>query len=246
MIDQGLAQQLASVLAPFLPFLAVPTVAAGKDAAMKALGGKFADASWEKATCMWKKLWPEVQKKPETAKALKKLAEKGSDPRVEAALSIELEELDLSPKVFEEIRSIISEKSLEIRKVSADNGSIAIGGDVQGSTINMLGPTLRYESKKARLEMRVDKNRIYIHNRGPAEATDIKVFINNIPEEANAWDGFAQGDLPFRKSLKPGQETHRLWSGPCFGGPRAISYKITWINEDKTSGLLEEEDFRLF
>lgn len=247
MIDQGMAQQLASALAPFLPFLAGPTVAAGKDAAMKALGGKFADASWEKATCIWKKLSPEVQKKPEAAKTFKKLAEKGNDPRVEAALSMELEELDLLPGVLEEIRSIVSEKGLEVRKVSADNRSIAIGGNVHDSTFNLLSPTImRSESKKARLEMRVDEDRIYIYNIGTAEATDIKVFINNIPEDDNAWDGFAQGDLPFRKSLKPGQETHRLWCGPCSGSPRSINYKITWMNEDRTSGTLEDEDFRLY
>ena len=104
----------------------------------------------------------------------------------------------------------------------------------------------RAESKKAHLEMQVDRNRIYIFNKGPGTATDIKVFIDNIPEEANAWNGFPRNDLPFRKSLKPGQRTHRLWCGPCFGGPRSINYKITWINEDGTSGDTIENDFRLF
>jgi len=246
MIDQGMAQQLASMLAPYLPYLTGPTFVAGKDVAMKALGGKFIDASWDKALRIWNKLWPEVQKKPEAAKTLKKLADKGSDPRVEAALSIELEELDLLPEVLAEILSIASEKgSLEIRNVSAKNGSIAVGGSIQGSTINLMGSiTPRSVPKKTHLELRVNTNRIYIRNGGSAEATNIKVFIN--VREADAWDGFARGDLPFRKSLKPGQETHRLWSGPCFGGPRSISYKITWINEDGTSGEVGDDDFRLF
>ena len=81
---------------------------------------------------------------------------------------------------------------------------------------------------------------------GPGDAKEIKVFIDNIPEDANAWNGFAGNDLPFRKSLKPRQETHRLWCGPCFGGPQSINYKITWINENGTSGKIEENDFRLF
>lgn len=244
-IDQGIAEQVACILAPFLPYLTGPTIATGKDAAMKALGGKFADASWNNALRIWDKLWPEVQKKPDTTKTFKKLAEKGNDPRVEAVLSMELEELDLLPDMLAEIVRITSEmRFLEIHNVKANNGSIAVGGNIQGSTINLVDSiTARSESKKARLEMRVDKNRIYIHNRGSAEATDIKVFINDQPD---AWNGFAQGDLPFRKSLKPGQETHRLWSGPCFGGPRSINYRITWMNEDGTSGAIEEVDFRLF
>jgi hypothetical protein len=106
--------------------------------------------------------------------------------------------------------------------------------------------TARSESKKAHLEMQVDRTKIYIHNKGPGAATDIKVFIDDIPEDANAWNGFAKNDLPFRKSLNPGQETHRLWCGPCFGGPQSINYKITWINEDNTSGETKENDFRLF
>jgi len=104
----------------------------------------------------------------------------------------------------------------------------------------------RSESKKAHLEMQVDRTKVYILNKGPGTATDIKVFIDNIPEEANAWNGFPRNDLPFRKSLKPEQETHRLWCGPCFGGPQSINYKIIWINEDGTYGEIEENDFRLF
>ena len=41
MIDPELAQQATALIAPFLPYLMNPAVSAGKDAAVKALGGKF-------------------------------------------------------------------------------------------------------------------------------------------------------------------------------------------------------------
>jgi hypothetical protein len=107
------------------------------------------------------------------------------------------------------------------------------------------GITARSESKKAHLEMSVKGNRIYVRNKGSAEATYIKVFINNVPEEADDWNCFCKGDSTFRKSLRPGQETHRLLaiSSDCH---RSIDYKITWENEDGSSGKIEEVDFRLF
>ena len=116
------------------------------------------------------------------------------------------------------------------------------------STIKKIADSIaaRSESKKAHLEMRVDETKIYIYNMGPGEATDIRAYIDDVPEDANAWNGFARNDLPFRKSLKPEQETHRLWCGPCFGGPRSINYKILWKNEDGTPGETKESDFRLF
>ena len=44
MIDPELAQQATALIAPFLPYLMNPAVSAGKDAAVKALGGKFVEA----------------------------------------------------------------------------------------------------------------------------------------------------------------------------------------------------------
>lgn len=103
----------------------------------------------------------------------------------------------------------------------------------------------RSKSKKTHLEMLVRSNKVYIINRGPADATDIKVLINDIPEEADSWNCFVLGDSPFRKSLKNGQETHRLIA-PSSDCHRSINYKITWKNEDGSPGKIEEDDFRLF
>ena len=136
------------------------------------------------------------------------------------------------------------ELAYDIERQQAGRDIYQAGKDI--IIVPNLPATTGSELKKANLEMLVDNTRIYICNRGPAKADNINVFIDNIPEDADAWNGFAKGDLPFRKSLRPGQKTQRLWCGPCFGGPQSINYKITWKNEDGTSGEIEENDFRLF
>lgn len=99
------------------------------------------------------------------------------------------------------------------------------------------------ELKKANLEMLVNGGRLCIINRGPAEATNIEAFINGVP--ANNWDEFVKYELPFRKSLRSGQRTCKLW-GHSRDSPRSMDYKITWNNEDGTPGETKETDFRLF
>jgi hypothetical protein len=94
--------------------------------------------------------------------------------------------------------------------------------------------------------MQVDRTKINISNNGPGAATDIKVFIDNVLEDANSWNGFPRNGLPFRKSLKPWQETQRLWCGPCFSGQQSTNYKIIWINKKGTSGDATENDSGLF
>ena len=133
--------------------------------------------------------------------------------------------------------------------------SYEIEGQQAGRDINQAGRdiiivsnlpiTAESELKKANLEMIVRGNKICVQNKGPAKAIDIKVFINDVPEEADNWNCFVNGDLHFRKSLKPGQETHRLIA-PSVNCHRSINYKITWKNEDDTSGMTVETDFRLF
>ena len=112
-----------------------PTIAAGKDAAMKALGGKFAEATWNKAADVWKKIWPEIEKKPEIAKAIQEVAEKSNDSRVETILSWQLEKLDPPSETLDQIKFILDQKDTGIRIISADRGSVAVGCSVQGCTI---------------------------------------------------------------------------------------------------------------
>jgi len=137
MIDPELAQQATALITPFLPYLVNPAVSAGKDAAVKALGGKFVEAGWNRATGIWKKIWPEAEKKPEVAQAVKDVAENIDDPDAKAALSWQLKKVmaNMPPDTIDEIRSIIAEKGSETRITTASNGGVAIGGNASGNII---------------------------------------------------------------------------------------------------------------
>lgn len=137
MIDPELAQQATALIAPFLPYLMNPAVSAGKDAAVKALGGKFVEAGWNRATGIWKKIWPEAEKKPEVAQALSEVAENIDDPNSKAVLSWQLKKVmaNMSPDTIDEIRSIIDEKGSVTRITTASNGGVAIGGNASGNII---------------------------------------------------------------------------------------------------------------
>lgn len=132
MVEAILAQNLAHILAPALPYLMKSAVAAGKDAAKKALGDKFIEDTWNKATSIWKILLPEVENKPEVAKELKEIVEKGADPRAEIILSWQLEKLDLSSEKLIELKNIVAERNTN-KIVSANNGGVAYGDNAKGN-----------------------------------------------------------------------------------------------------------------
>lgn len=111
------------------------TIAAGKEAAMKALGAKFAEGTWNKAANIWKNIWPELDKKSEVAKAIQEVSEKSNDPRVEAMLSWQLEKLDLPSEALDQIKTLLDQEGSKAQIITADFGGIAVGGNVQGSTI---------------------------------------------------------------------------------------------------------------
>lgn len=137
MIDSGLVQQVAALLTPLLPHLMSSNIAAGKDAAVKALGGKFVDAGWNKAAGIWKMIRPEVEKNSEIAQSLKDVAENTDDPDAKAVLSRQLKKVmaNLPPDTIDEIRSLITEEDSETRITIALNGSVAIGGNASGNII---------------------------------------------------------------------------------------------------------------
>jgi hypothetical protein len=138
-IDPGLAQQAAILLAPFIPYLMNPAVVSGKDAAIKALGGKFVEAGWNKATDLWKKFWPEAEKNSEITQALFDVAAHANDRDAETVLSWQLKKLmtGMSPEAIAEIRNIVAGNIGEIRVTKASNGSVAIGGDAHGNIIKV-------------------------------------------------------------------------------------------------------------
>jgi hypothetical protein len=135
-LETALAQQLAGLLAPALPFLAGPTATALKDAAGKAAGGKLGEAAWDKAVKVWEKLLPQVEREPEVSKAIKEVAEKGDDPRAEAILSWELEKLlkALPDETLKEIKGILEAKTEGGAAIAIDRG-VAIGGNASDNVI---------------------------------------------------------------------------------------------------------------
>lgn len=190
MIDSGLVQQATELMAPLLPYLMSPTAAAGKDAAVKALGGKFIEAAWNKATAIWEKFRPEVEKKPEVSQALKDVAENIDDPDAKAALSWQLKKAmaNMPPETIDEIRSIIAEKVNLIHVATASNGSVAIGGDASGNII--IGGGYRHQSIEQQQQIDDTDFRIMqaIGDLGVSmpNADKINALVNMDPEELGA------------------------------------------------------------
>lgn len=141
MIDSGLVQQAATLLTPLLPYLMSPSITAGKDAAVKALGGKFVEAGWNKATAIWEKFRPEVEKKPEVAQVLNEVAENTDDPDSKTVVSGQLKKIlaEMPTEAVEEIRSIFSDKTNEVGIIIVSNRSVAIGGNASNNIINIGG-----------------------------------------------------------------------------------------------------------
>lgn len=127
MIEAALASQLAGLVAPFLPKLI--------DKAAESAAGKAGEAAWNKALSIWKMLWPEAEKNPEVAKAIKDVAQNAEDPDAKVALAWQLKKLTLPPEVLAELQKIIAESKSDIRITSADRGGVAVGGSVTGGTI---------------------------------------------------------------------------------------------------------------
>ena len=189
-IDPGLAQQAAVLLAPYLPYLMNSTVVSGKDAAIKALGGKFVEAGWNKAADLWKKIWPKAGKKPEIARALQDVAEHADDPGAETVLSWQLNKVidDMPPEAIAEIQNIIAENVGETRVTKASNGSVAIGGDAYGNIINIganshgrLGQQQQIDDTDFRILQAIQDLRVSIPN-----ADKINARLNLNPDELGA------------------------------------------------------------
>jgi tetratricopeptide (TPR) repeat protein len=127
MIEAELASQIAGLVVPFLPKLI--------DKAAETAAGKAGETAWNKALSIWNKLWPEAEKDPEVAKAIKDVAQNAEDPDAKGALAWQLKKLTLPAEVLYELQKIIAEINSGIHITSADHGSVAVGGSVTGSTI---------------------------------------------------------------------------------------------------------------
>jgi hypothetical protein len=122
---------LTSFLAPFLPYV----VQAGHKVA-----GKAADAIGEEAANyaqrLWERLRPGVEAKPAAQEAVEEVAKSPEDEDALGALRIQLRKLlEEDQELAAELTSIWQEARAANVVTASGERSVAVGGDVSGSTI---------------------------------------------------------------------------------------------------------------
>ena len=129
-MDVGLiAGSLTTALVPFLPYL----LKAGEKAAEET-GKAVADQSLEWARSLWAKLRPKVEAKPAALEAAQDAAQTPNDEDARATLRQQFK------KLLAEDQSLAEEVSRQLEAVginvsASGDRSVAIGGDVTGTTI---------------------------------------------------------------------------------------------------------------
>ena len=133
MIDIGaLASSLTMVLGPLLPYL----LKAGEKAAEET-GKTVAGASWEWAQSLWTKLKPKVETNPAALVAAQDVAQAPGDEDLQVVLRVQLKKLLTEDQsLAEEVSRLLEQgKAAGINVSAVGERSVAIGGDVKGSTI---------------------------------------------------------------------------------------------------------------
>lgn len=127
-----LAKQLAPILIPFLPYLVKMGEKATEEAG-KQLGGE----AWDKVKSLWGKLQLKIAAKPAAQEAVHDVAQNPRDEDAQSALRLQIKKLlSEDEKLAREIEPIV--KSLQqanITVIASGERSVAIGGNVSGSTI---------------------------------------------------------------------------------------------------------------
>lgn len=126
----ALASLLTTALVPLLPFL----IKAGEKAAEetgKAVGGR----SLEWGQSLWAKLRPKVEAKPAALEAAQDAAKTPDDTDAQAALRVQLKKLLTEDQSLAEEVSRWLEEGKAAGVIASGERSVAIGGDVSGSTI---------------------------------------------------------------------------------------------------------------
>ncbi len=128
----ALANSLTTALVPLLPYL----LKAGEKAAEET-GKKALDQSWEWGKSLWSKLKLKVEAKPEALEAAQDIAQNPDDQDAQAALRRQLRKLlNEDQSLAEEVNRWLEQGKAAGNTVTASGErSVAIGGDVKGSTI---------------------------------------------------------------------------------------------------------------
>lgn len=126
-----LAASLTTALVPLLPYL----LKAGEKAAEET-GKSVALQTLDWGKSLWAKLKPKVDEKPAALEAAEDVAKAPNDQDAQGALRNQLRKLlEADSSLAEEVRRMLEEgKAKGVVSVSGDR-SVAIGGNVTGSTI---------------------------------------------------------------------------------------------------------------
>ncbi len=128
----ALASELTTALVPLLPYL----LKAGEKAAEET-GKKAVDQSLEWVKSIWTKLKPGVEAKPAALEAAQDVAHAPEDEDLQVALRVQLKKLLTEDQsLAEEVSRWLEQgKAAGIAVTASGERSVAIGGDVKGSTI---------------------------------------------------------------------------------------------------------------
>jgi hypothetical protein len=128
----ALASSLTTALVPLLPYL----LKAGEKAAEET-GKAVANQSLEWGKSLWSKLKPKVEAKPEALEAAQDIAQSPDDQDAQAAFRRQLKKLLTEDQsLAEEVSRWLEQgKAAGITVTASGERSVAIGGDVKGSTI---------------------------------------------------------------------------------------------------------------
>jgi hypothetical protein len=129
----ALASSLTTALVPLLPYL----LKAGEKAAEET-GKTVAGQSWEWARSLWTKLKPKVEAEPAALVAAQDVAQSPGDEDLQVVLRVQLKKLLTEDQsLAEEVSRLLDQgRAAGINVTASGDGSVAIGGNVQGSTIN--------------------------------------------------------------------------------------------------------------
>jgi len=128
----ALASSLTTALVPLLPYL----LKAGEKAAEET-GKAVAGQSLEWGKSLWSKLKSKVEAKPDALEAAQEIAQSPEDQDAQAALRRHLRKLLTEDQsLAEEVSRWLEQgKAAGITVTASGERSVAIGGDVKGSTI---------------------------------------------------------------------------------------------------------------
>jgi len=129
-----LAGQIVQILTPFLPYLIKVGEGLGTEAAHQ-----MQDKGWDLASRVWGRLGAQVDARPSAKEAAADLATQPTDEDARAALRVQIRKLLTDePGLQHELEALLKEaqgSGATTTVTASGERSVAIGRDVQGSTI---------------------------------------------------------------------------------------------------------------